>query len=136
LRALESLTQLIVATKDVNVFQIKNTPIKIYDEPRFPWRGLMIDPARHFLRKETIFRIIDSLEYAKLNVLHVHWLDAQSFPIVIQNFEKLHEKGAYCPSCIYNEETLNQFVHYARLRGIRVVPEFDMPGHAYVSLLN
>eukprot|EP01080_Neovahlkampfia_damariscottae_P007798 gene7798-12272_t len=131
LRALESLTQLMVPIKDTDSVQIHNTPIQIVDEPRFPWRGIMIDPARHFLTKETIYRIIDSLEYAKLNVLHIHWLDSQSFPIVIQNYEKLHEKGAYCPSCIYNEKQLNEFVQYARLRGIRIVPEFDMPGHAY-----
>ena len=130
---MESLTQLLVPTVDPNTVVIKNTPILIDDEPRFPWRGIMIDPARHFLTKETIFRLIDSLEYAKLNVLHVHWLDAQSFPIVIQNYEKLHEKGAYCPSCIYTEKQLNEFVQYARLRGIRIVPEYDMPGHAYVN---
>ena len=127
------MTQLLVPTVDPNTVVIKNTPILIDDEPRFPWRGIMIDPARHFLTKETIFRLIDSLEYAKLNVLHVHWLDAQSFPIVIQNYEKLHEKGAYCPSCIYTEKQLNEFVQYARLRGIRIVPEYDMPGHAYVN---
>ena len=130
---MESLTQLLVPTVDPSTVVIKNTPILIDDEPRFPWRGIMIDPARHFLTKETIFRLIDSLEYAKLNVLHVHWLDAQSFPIVIQNYEKLHEKGAYCPSCIYTEKQLNEFVQYARLRGIRIVPEYDMPGHAYVN---
>lgn len=129
--ALETMSNLVIMTKfDENIYEIKNTPLSIIDKPRFGWRGLMIDTSRHFLKKETILRVIDSMEYAKLNVLHLHLIDAQSFPIVIEKYQKLHLNGAWAPTLVYSKKDLLEIVQYALLRGIRVVPEFDMPGHS------
>lgn len=90
----------------------------------------MIDTSRHYLSVDTILNTIDALSYSKMNVLHWHLVDAQSFPVEIENFELLSEKGAYCPECIYTSANITYIVEYARQRGVRVVPEMDVPGHA------
>lgn len=131
LRGLESLSQLVLTANRADWYQIKSIPISIVDRPRFLWRGLMIDVARHYLSMETIYRVIDSLEYAKLNVLHLHLTDSESFPIQVSGYPQLHERGAWTPSFSYSRENLKAIVQYALNRGIRVVPEFDMPGHTF-----
>lgn len=132
INALETMSNLVrMTTFDENIYQIQNTPLNINDRPRFTWRGLMIDTSRHYLKKETILKVIEQMEYAKLNVLHLHLIDAQSFPIVIEKYDQLYLKGAWAPTLIYTKKDLLDIVQYALLRGIRVIPEFDMPGHTY-----
>ena len=99
----------------------------IEDAPRFPWRGLLIDVARHFMPVEVIKRNLDAMEAVKLNVLHWHLSDDQGFRVESRKFPKLAEKAS--GGQFYTHEQIKEVIAYARDRGIRVVPEFDMPGH-------
>ncbi len=102
--------------------------MEINDSPRFPWRGLLIDPARHWLPVEVIKRNIDGMAAVKMNVLHLHLTDDQGFRIESKVYPKLHEMGG--EGDYYTQEQMRDIISYAAERGIRVVPEFDIPGHA------
>ncbi len=102
--------------------------VTIQDGPRFPWRGLLIDVSRHFIPLEVMKRNIDGMAVVKMNVLHWHLSDNEGFRVESKRFPKLHElssAGQY-----YTQEEIREFVAYARDRGIRVMPEFEMPGHS------
>jgi hexosaminidase len=101
--------------------------ITIDDNPRFPWRGLMIDTSRHFQPVDVIKRNLDGMEAVKLNVFHWHLSDNQGFRAESKVFPLLTEKGSN--GLYYTQEQMREVVAYARDRGIRVVPEFDMPCH-------
>jgi hexosaminidase len=100
----------------------------IDDKSRFPWRGLMIDCGRHFMPLEVIKRNIDGMAAVKLNVFHWHLSENQGFRIESKKFPKLHEMGS--DGLYYTQDKVRDVIAYARERGIRVVPEFDMPGHS------
>jgi hexosaminidase len=102
--------------------------VTIQDKPRFPWRGLMIDSARHFIPLDVIRRNIDGMEAVKMNVFHWHLSENQGFRVESRRFPKLHELGS--DSLYYTQDEIRDLIAYARDRGIRVVPEFDMPGHS------
>ncbi|HEY7514044.1 MAG TPA: family 20 glycosylhydrolase, partial [Vicinamibacteria bacterium] len=102
--------------------------VTIEDRPRFPWRGLLVDPSRRFQPVEVIRRILDGMAEGKLNVLHWHLSEDQGFRIESRVFPLLHEKGS--DGLFYTQDEAREIVAYARDRGIRVVPEFDMPGHS------
>jgi len=102
--------------------------VKIQDQPRFPWRGLMIDVSRHFIPLDVVKRNIDGMEAVKMNVFHWHLSENQGFRIESKKFPKLHELGS--DNLYYTQEEARDLIAYARDRGIRVVPEFDMPGHS------
>ena len=101
--------------------------VTIDDQPRFPWRGLMIDVGRHFMPVEVIERNLDGMEAVKLNVFHWHLSDDQGFRVESKKFPLLQEKGS--GGLFYTQKQIGEVVQYARERGIRVVPEFDMPCH-------
>eukprot|EP01116_Phalansterium_solitarium_P009923 TRINITY_DN24270_c0_g1_i1.p1 TRINITY_DN24270_c0_g1~~TRINITY_DN24270_c0_g1_i1.p1 ORF type:complete len:518 (+),score=117.10 TRINITY_DN24270_c0_g1_i1:118-1671(+) len=140
LRGLETFSQLIDYNAQGQYF-VNGTPVFISDFPRFQWRGLLIDSARHYLPVRKILNIIDTMTYDKLNILHWHVVDDESFPIVSQTYPLLSKKGAWAPKAVYSAEDVNRIVQHAYERGITVVPEFDTPGHAsswgyaYPSLL-
>ena len=102
--------------------------ITIQDQPRFAWRGLLIDVSRHFIPIEVMKRNVDGMAAVKMNVLHWHLSDDEGFRVESKRFPKLHELGS--GGQYYTREEVRDFVAYARDRGIRVVPEFDMPGHS------
>ncbi len=102
--------------------------VSIQDSPRFPWRGLLIDPGRHFLPVDVIRRNLDGMAAVKLNVLHWHLSEYQGFRVESKRFPKLHEMGS--DGLYYTQDEIREVVTYARDRGIRIVPEFDMPGHS------
>jgi len=102
--------------------------VEIMDVPRFPWRGLMIDSARHFMPVGMLKRTLDGMEATKLNVLHWHLTDDQGFRVECRAFPKLHELGS--DGRYYKQTEIRTILAYAAERGIRVVPEFDLPGHA------
>ena len=102
--------------------------VTVQDKPRFPWRGLMIDSARHFTPLDVIKRNIDGMEAVKMNVFHWHLSENQGFRIESKKFPKLHELGS--DNLYYTQDEVRDLIAYARERGIRVVPEFDMPGHS------
>ena len=102
--------------------------VTVQDNPRFPWRGLMIDVARHFVPLDVLHRNLDGLEAVKMNVFHLHLTDNQGFRVESKKFPKLHEMGS--DGLYYTQDEVRDLIAYARDRGIRVVPEFEMPGHS------
>jgi hexosaminidase len=123
LRGLETLLQLVGS--DSRGFFIP--AVRIKDEPRFSWRGLLIDACRHWMPPEVIKRNLDGMAVVKLNVLHWHLSEDQGFRVECKSFPRLHELGS--DGNYYSQEQVREIIEYARDRGIRVVPEFDMPGH-------
>ena len=101
--------------------------VTIDDQPRFPWRGCMIDTGRHFMPIPVVERNLDGMEAVKLNVFHWHLSDDQGFRVESKKFPLLQEKGS--DGLYYTQQQIGEVVQYARERGIRVVPEFDMPCH-------
>ena len=99
----------------------------IQDQPRFAWRGLMMDPARHFLPVAVIKRNLDGMAAVKLNVLHWHLTDDQGWRVESKLFPRLHTVAG--ATGYYTQAQVREVVRYAQVRGIRVVPEFDLPGH-------
>ena len=127
LHALESFSQ--VVDELGGGFVVENTPLRIEDEPRFSYRGLLIDTGRHFLPVDTIKRAIDGLHMNRMNVLHWHIVDSQSFPCGSDTFPQLAEKGAFSEKAIYSTSEMRDIVAYGKSRGVRVMPEWDIPGH-------
>ena len=99
----------------------------IEDRPRFPWRGLMLDSARHFMPLDTVMRTLDGMAAVKLNVLHWHLTDDQGFRVESRRHPELHRMGS--DGLFYTQQQVKEIVAYAGERGIRVYPEFDIPGH-------
>jgi hexosaminidase len=127
LRGLETLAQLGSFHQPGTIL---NAPIRVeLDQPAFPYRGLMVNPSLTYLPVSFLEHIMDSMVMNKLNVLHIHWTDISSFPIVSEIFPQLSGNGSYHPLAVYTKRDLRRVVEYGRLRGIRIIPEFDMPGH-------
>ena len=124
LRGLETFLQLLDADAKGYFFPA----LVIQDSPRFPWRGLLIDACRHFMPVEVIKRNLDGMAAVKLNVLHWHLTEDQGFRVESKTHPKLHEMGS--DGLYYSHEQITEVVAYAADRGIRVIPEFDLPGHA------
>lgn len=124
LRGLETLLQLL--SVDEKGYYFPNCIIN--DRPRFPWRGLLIDASRHFMPVEVIKRNLDGMAAVKMNVLHWHLADDQGFRVECHTLPKLHELGS--DGFYYTQCQIEEIIAYAAERGIRVVPEFDVPAHA------
>lgn len=124
MHGLETLLQLATDEHGACVFPA----VTISDTPRFRWRGLMLDTSRHFEPLHVIERTLDGMAAAKLNVFHWHLSDEQGFRAEIKRFPKLTQVSS--EGEFYTQDGMREIVAYARSRGIRVVPEFDMPGHA------
>ena len=110
---------------------------EVTDAPRFSWRGFMLDESRHFFGKEKVKQYLDLMASLRMNVLHWHLTDADSWRIEIKRYPKLTKEGAVgnahdpkAPALFYTQEDIKEIVAYAAERQIMVVPEFDMPGHA------
>ena len=123
LRGLETFGQLIHPGKDG--FEVP--AVRIDDRPRFPWRGLMFDVSRHWMPLQVIERNLDAMAAVKLNVLHWHLADDQGFRVESKRFSRLHQLGS--DGNFYSQAEIRHIVSFAGDRGIRVIPEFDMPGH-------
>ena len=130
LRGIETLLQLVRQTPNAPGvtpgFSIPNVVIR--DEPRFPWRGLSFDVSRHFMSVEAVKRTLDGMAAVKLNVFHWHLSDDEGYRVESLKYPKLHELGS--DGMYYTQEQIKDVIAYAADRGIRVVPEFDMPGHS------
>ena len=123
MRGLATLLQL-VQTDGTGFFL---PAVQIDDSPRFRWRGLMIDVGRHFEPVDVIKRNLDAMAAVKLNVFHWHLTEDQGFRIESKLYPKLTGSGS--DGLYYTQDQAREIVAYARALGIRVVPEFDMPGH-------
>jgi hexosaminidase len=124
MHGLETLLQLLQKDADGWFLPV----VSVEDRPRFAWRGLMIDVARHWQPREVIERNLDAMAVVKLNVLHLHLTDDQGFRIESRTHPELQEKGS--DGLFFTQEQMRGLIAYAAARGIRVVPEFDVPGHA------
>jgi hexosaminidase len=107
--------------------------VTIHDTPRFRWRGLLVDCGRHFEPVSVIERTLDGMAAVKLNVFHWHLTEDQGFRIESRIYPALTAKGS--DGLFYTQQDAREIVAYARERGIRVVPEFEMPGHSTAWLV-
>ena len=124
MRGLQTFLQLVEVTPD----GYAAPTVHIEDSPRFPWRGLSIDVSRHFITMPVLRRNVDAMAAVKMNVLHLHLSDDQGFRLESKEFPKLQELGS--DGMYYTQTEMRELIAYAADRGIRVVPEFDMPGHS------
>lgn len=124
MRGLETLLQLVAADLDGYHFPA----VRIQDQPRFRWRGLLVDIGRHYEPPEVLKRNLDGMAAVKLNVFHWHLTEDQGFRVESKKFPKLHQMGS--DGLFYTQDQVREIIEYARQRGIRVVPEFDIPGHS------
>jgi hexosaminidase len=124
MHGLQTFLQLVEVTPD----GYAAPAIHIEDTPRFPWRGLSIDVSRHFISMAVLKRNVDALAAVKMNVLHLHLSDDQGFRLESREFPKLQELGS--DGMYYSQGEMRELIAYASDRGIRIVPEFDMPGHS------
>jgi len=128
MHGLSTLLQLIKVKDGAYAF----TGVQIKDEPRFVWRGLMMDVARHFMPISVVKRNLDAMALVKLNVFHWHLSDDQGFRVETKMLPELYKKAS--DGQYYTQEQIKDIVKYAGDRGIRVVPEFDVPGHGTAFL--
>ncbi|KAL1500965.1 hypothetical protein ABEB36_006375 [Hypothenemus hampei] len=126
--ALETLSQLVVYD-DIRQRTLFPSNIFIVDGPIYSWRGISLDTSRNYVTPKAIKRTLRAMAASKLNTLHWHLTDTASFPYVSKSHPELSEYGAYSPSKVYNNDTVKTLIEYARVRGIRVVPELDSPAH-------
>jgi hypothetical protein len=144
LRGLETVKQLLqfagnqppkdTATRAAAVFAIHDTPLSTRDAPAYPYRGFMIDTARHYLPIALIRHNLHVMAANKLNVLHWHLTDSQSWPYHSERFPELAAAAAYCPDCVYDQQDIQGVLREAALLGIRVIVELDLPGHSQGEL--
>lgn len=128
LHAFTTLQQIVINSGGGKM--IVEQPVTIKDGPLFPIRGIMIDSGRNFITVAKIKEQIDGMALSKLNVLHWHIVDAQSWPVEIKTYPEMAEGGAYSENEVYTHASLKVIIDYALERGIRIIPEIDMPGHA------
>jgi len=124
LHGLETFLQLVTVTP--TGFAVP--AVTIHDQPRFVWRGTLIDVGRHFIPIDVLKRNIDGMAAVKMNVLHWHLYDNEGFRIESKRFPKLQGEGS--DGRYYTQEEIRDFIAYAHDRGVRIMPEFEMPGHS------
>jgi hexosaminidase len=126
LRGLETFSQLLVRGEDVELVDL---PVDISDHARYGHRGLLVDTARHYIPVSELLKVVDSMVVNKMNVLHWHAVDAESFPLNTPS-EPTMVSGAFNKDMIFEMSDLTQVRQYAFARGVEVVLEIDIPGHA------
>ncbi|KAI5956611.1 HEX1 [Candida jiufengensis] len=126
LRAISTFQQLLVTTNGMVIIE---QSVLIKDSPKFPHRGLMIDSARNFLTMDSILEQIDIMELVKMNVLHWHLVDTQSWPLILKSHPEM-SNDAFSNDEKYTMDDLKFIQNYANERGVIIIPEIDMPGHA------
>ncbi|KAF8847879.1 putative beta-N-acetylhexosaminidase naga [Acephala macrosclerotiorum] len=127
LHAFTTLQQIIISDGQGGL--LVEQPVSIKDAPLYPYRGIMIDSGRNFITLPKIYEQIDGMALSKLNVLHWHIDDAQSWPIQMATYPEM-TKDAYASYQIYQPGDVQNVLAYAKARGVRVIPEIDMPGHS------
>jgi hexosaminidase len=126
MRALQQLCQ-----RGGSSVTIAGTPLSIADAPFYAHRGVMLDLARHFLTPATIIRTVKAAAASGMNAVHLHISDAESFPVEIPTLPLLSGKGAYAPSAVLSPADLASIVQVSTSLGVVIIPEIDVPGHAY-----
>ncbi|CCG81792.1 Putative uncharacterized protein [Taphrina deformans PYCC 5710] len=126
---LTTLTQLFYKHSKSDLVYTSKAPLRIIDRPAMKWRGLNIDVARNFIPIHRLKRILDAMSWNKMNILHLHATDSQSWPLDIPSLPELSKKGAFECNMVYTAKDFQKLQQYANLRGIQVVTEIDLPGH-------
>jgi hexosaminidase len=126
--ALETLSQLIV-NDELNFQLVLLTRFHIIDRPKFRHRGISLDTSRNFYSIDTIKRTINGMAMAKLNTLHWHIVDSQSFPMEVKSHPDMSRYGAHSATKVYSAADIKDLVVFATSRGVRIIPEFDAPAH-------
>lgn len=143
LYGVQSLCQWIEAEKTSPAGERHVGCVKIKDAPRFAWRGYMLDESRHFSGEAAVKRLLDGMARYKMNRFHWHLTDSPGWRIEIKKYPKLTEIGGRgsetdrrpdAPAQFYTQEQIKDIVAYAKVRGIKVIPEIDMPGHADAAI--
>ncbi|KAK1752376.1 family 20 glycosyl hydrolase [Echria macrotheca] len=129
LHGLETFTQLFFQHSQGPFWYTPFAPVSIQDYPKFPHRGVLLDTSRHWFSVDDLKRTIDAMAWNKLNRLHVHATDSQSWPLVIPSMPELARKGAYSPDQTYSPDDIREIQQYGQHRGVEVYLEIDMPGH-------
>ena len=138
---LQSVRQLlppqVESSERVDGLKLSVPLVHIEDQPRYAWRGLMLDESRHFFGKEYVMKLLDQMALLKMNVFHWHLTDAPGWRLEIIQYPKLTTVGGIgnksdpdAPAAFYTQDDIREIVAYAAVRHIKVLPEIDMPGHA------
>ncbi|EON97420.1 putative beta-n-acetylhexosaminidase protein [Phaeoacremonium minimum UCRPA7] len=127
LHAFTTLQQIVIS--DGGSGLIVEQPVTIKDYPKFAYRGVMVDSGRNFISVKKFKEQIDGLALSKMNILHWHITDTQSWPIELTTFPEF-TKDAYSAREIYSPDDVADIISYAKARGVRVIPEVDTPGHS------
>ena len=142
-RGLQTIRQMLPAAIEKSTVQPGPWTIAtgtVRDYPRYAWRGMQLDVARHFFTVPQVERVIDEIAYYKLNVLHMHLTDSQGWRIYINSWPNLAiygggtQVGGLCNNCYYTQEDFAAVVAYAQARYITIVPEIEMPAHVNAAL--
>ncbi|PSN62426.1 hypothetical protein BS50DRAFT_118550 [Corynespora cassiicola Philippines] len=127
LHAMTTFQQIVIS--DGTGSLIVEQPVSIQDKPLYPVRGIMVDSGRNYLSQKKIFEQIDGMALSKLNVLHWHIIDSQSWALEVDAYPEMTE-DAYSANEVYTHDSIKEIIDYAAARGVRIIPEIDMPGHA------
>ena len=138
---LQSLRQLlppqIESSQRVEGLELSVPLVQIKDQPRYAWRGLMLDESRHFFGKDYVKKLLDQMALLKMNVFHWHLTDMPGWRLEVKKYPKLATVGGIgdktnpdAPAAFYTQDDVREIVAYAAARHIQVMPEIDMPGHA------
>lgn len=125
---METLSQLISYDELTDSLQMHASAL-VEDAPEYVHRGLLIDTSRNYFHLDILKGIVDAMSYNKMNVFHWHITDTHSFPLHLKSVPELAQYGAYSPEKTYSAEDVKHLVDYARVRGVKVLPEFDAPAH-------
>ena len=129
LRALDTLAQLFYAHAESKEIYTPFAPVSIQDAPSFQHRGLSLDISRNWIPPHDVIRTIDAMAFNKLNKLHLHCTDAQSWPLEIPTLPNLAKKGAYSEDQTWSVNDLKQVQEHGLYHGVEVYLEIDLPGH-------
>ena len=129
LRGLESFSQLFYEHSSGTGYYTPYAPMSIQDAPKYGHRGVLLDVARNWFDVSHIYRTLDALSWNKMNRLHLHVTDSQSWPLEIPSMPEVAAKGAYRADLTYSAADLEKLQKYAVARGIELIVEIDMPGH-------
>ncbi|XP_067002657.2 chitooligosaccharidolytic beta-N-acetylglucosaminidase [Anabrus simplex] len=124
---LETLTQLVVLSAEGRLLMPKKASVR--DHPIYKYRGILLDTARSFFPPNAIKRTLDAMAANKMNTFHWHMTDSHSFPFESKTYPNFSRYGAYSPKQIYTADDIRSIVEYGRVRGVRIIPEFDAPAH-------
>lgn len=127
MHGMETLVQLVD-----RVMHTVPSQVRVVDAPRFAFRATMVDCARRYIPVRVLEQHVDAMSATKMNVLHLHLVDSQSFPYESVAFPTLSKRGAYSAAEVYTQQDIAELARYAYARGVRVMPEIDTPGHVWV----